>query len=121
MFSNRELANLVDMAGVLPMSNGWQVVIRAEWKDITPERPHGLSYALILQTARGSRLLGFDNSHAPDGAPPTGVPWDHEHRAGQIAKRPAYTFVSASQTLTDFFDRVQRLCASRGVPFAFAE
>lgn len=120
MFTTRELANLVDMAGVMPMTNGWQVVVRAEWTDVTPERPHGLSYALILQTAKGTRLLGFDNAHAPDDAAP-GATWDHEHRAGHVGQRLPYAFKSASQTIVDFFDRVGRLCAARGQPFEFAE
>ena len=119
MFTTRELANLVEMAGVMPMVNGWQVVVRAEWTDVTLERPHGLSYALILQTSKGTRMLGFDNSHAPDGVAP-GVPWDHEHRAGRIDRRP-YNFKSASETIGDFFDCVRRLCAARGVAFEFAE
>lgn len=120
MFTNRELANLVDMAGVMPMSNGWQVVVRAEWTDVTPERPHGLSYALILQTEKGKRLLGFDNSHAPDGAA-YGALWDHEHPAGRVDQRRPYSFKSASETIADFFDRVGLLCAARGVAFEFAE
>jgi hypothetical protein len=29
------------------------------------ERPHGLSYSLTLHDGSGSRLVGFDNAHAP--------------------------------------------------------
>ena len=120
MFSDRELANLVDMAGVMPMSGGWQVVIRADWTDITPERPHGLSYALILQNPRAIRQLGFDNSHAYDNAAP-GSPWDHEHPIGCVGQRLAYAFKSASQLIEDFFVRVDRFSASRGINLEFLE
>lgn len=120
MFTQRDLANLIDLAGVLPMTNGWQVVIRAEWTDQTLQRPHGLSYALILQDEGGIRLLGFDNSHGFDGALEQD-PYDHEHPAGFVGQRVRYDFQSASVLISDFFDRVGRYCALRGQPFEFKE
>jgi hypothetical protein len=60
MFGHTDLSALIDLAGTWPMSNGWQIMIRADWTDASPGRPHGLSYALILQDQCGYRLLGFD-------------------------------------------------------------
>src|SRR6266436_3699820 len=104
MFGYRDLAILIEWAGSYPVTNGWQVVIRAEWVDMSVGRPHGLSYALILQDERGHRLLGFDNSHASDGAKED-EPFDHEHRANAVGRTFAYKFNSASLLLTDFFSR----------------
>ena len=36
------------------------VVVRTE---VTPERPHGLSYSLTLHAPDGERLVGLDNAH----------------------------------------------------------
>jgi hypothetical protein len=120
MLGDSQLAMLIDQAGVWRMPNGWQVVIRAEWCDITTGRPYGLSYALILQDERGQRLLGFDNSHGYDGAGDDD-PFDHEHRFGSVGQRFRYDFKSPGELLTDFFDRVQRVCEVKNVPFEFEE
>lgn len=116
MFGYGEAAALIEMAGVVRMPNGWQIVIRAEWCDVTPGRPHGLSYALILQDENEERLLGFDNSHRFDGAADDD-PFDHEHRIGKVGQRFQYKFTSPSVLITDFFDRVQSACQDRNVPF----
>lgn len=118
MFSHGDLSNLIELAGVCQMENGWQVVIRADWTDVTPQQPHGIDYALILQDERGDRIFGFDNAHAFDGAKIEDR-WDHEHRAGRIGQRFRYDFVSASQLITDFFDKLETYCAARGVSSAF--
>lgn len=118
MFGYTDLEGLVEQAGVWSMPNGWQVVIRAEWVDVSAGRPHGLSYALILQDEKEERLLGFDNSHAPDGAE-EGGPFDHEHRPNAVGRTFAYKFISAGQLITDFFDRCQDYCARRGINFEF--
>lgn len=120
MFGHVDLANLIDLAGVHRMECGWQVVIRADWVDVTDKQPHGIDYAIILQDERGERLFGYDNAHAFDGA---GVEdcWDHEHKTGRTGQRFRYDFGSASQLISDFFDRVEDYCAARGVPFEFVD
>lgn len=100
------------------MSNGWQMVIRAEWTDVTMNRPHGAAYALILQDEHGNRLLGFDNSHGYDGAGDD-EPFDHEHRANAVWRRVRYAYVSGDQLLVDFFARCEAHCVLRGVAFEF--
>jgi hypothetical protein len=119
MFGNRELEVLFDFPDTLAMVNGWRVIKRSELTDVTPQRPHGMSYALILQDEAGNRLLGFDNSHAFDGAAPEDR-YDHEHRPGQIGQRFRYDFVTASDLISDFFERLERYCAGRGVSSDFS-
>jgi hypothetical protein len=120
MFNERELEGLIDQAGVFALTNGWQLVIRAEWTIVTPQRPHGLSYALILQDQKGNRLLGFDNSHAYDDAPPD-APFDHEHPPGMVNRRIRYDFISASTLIQDGFERAATYCESKGEAFDFVE
>ncbi len=86
MFGHRDLTNLIELAGVYRMENGWQVVIRADWVDEMPQQPHCMDYALILQDERGERIFGFDNTHAFDGAAIEDR-WDHEHKAGRVGQR----------------------------------
>jgi Family of unknown function (DUF6516) len=118
MFSYGDLADLIDWAGVYPMTNGWQVIIRAEWTDVSPGRPHGLSYGLVLKDAKGKRLLGFDNSHAPDGTDDD-QPFDHEHRAKNVGQAVPYSFSSAARLRDDFFLRVEEHCIRERQPFEF--
>ena len=40
------------------------IVVRTE---VTPQRPHGLSYSLTLHGSDGTRLVGFDNAHPVGG------------------------------------------------------
>ena len=118
MFSYGDLMNLVELAGVYRMENGWQVTIRADWVDQTPQQPHAIDYALILQDERGHRVFGFDNSHAFDGANEDNC-WDHEHRAGHTGQRFRYDFVSAAQLISDFFEKLEAYCAACGVSSRF--
>ena len=84
----------------------------------TPERPHGLRYAITLHDPEGRRLMGFDNAHAvsPQGGryrkPST--EHDHWHRTGEDEGRP-YPFSSAGQLLADFFSEVQRILTELGI------
>jgi hypothetical protein len=113
---DRDLRTLPDLAGTWRMPNGWQMVIRAEWIDASPGRPHGVDYALLLQDDRGVRLLGFDNAHGYDGAAED-QPFDHEHRSGAPGQTFEYKFISAGQLITDFFERCETYCRSQGVAF----
>jgi hypothetical protein len=118
MFSYADLLLLVERAGVYRMECGWQVVIRADWVDPTPQQPHGLNYALILQDERGHRIFGYDNSHAYDGAT-VDDRWDHEHRVSQVGRRFRYDFASASELITQFFEALVSYCAVESVSSDF--
>ena len=59
------LDTLLDLHGQTPFvdkAGHWVkfIVVRTE---VTPERPHGLSYSLTLHAPDGERLVGFDNAH----------------------------------------------------------
>lgn len=99
---------------------GWKVIKRAGWVDPTPQRPHGLSYALMLQDKMGTRILGFDNSHAYDGASPE-APWDHEHRPRLVGQALRYEFQSAGALITDFFGRLERYATAANVSCEFVD
>jgi hypothetical protein len=46
-----------------PVGNHWVKFVVKQVAP-SPERPHGISYALILHAADGERLVGYDNAHA---------------------------------------------------------
>lgn len=57
----------------------------------TPERPHGIGYALTLHSPEGDRLVGFDNAHAvrTSRGPAGGRrELDHRHRMGTTRAIP---------------------------------
>lgn len=108
MYSLDDISMLIDMSGqVWMMTDGYHVSIRAELRDCNETRPHGLDYGLILMDPKKDRLLGFDNRHPYDGAPPQ-TPYDHEHRYGCVGRTFAYDFRSGAVLINDFFDRVDR-------------
>lgn len=94
----------------------YRVEIMARQTDVTPERPHGLSYSLTLHNSAGERILGFDNAHpvaARKG--PSGKKHrfhDHRHR---YDKTRVYQFVDTETLLTDFFKSVDQILKEKGV------
>jgi len=120
MFTLTDMRVLADYRYPCTMANGWRVVMRAVWVDPTINCPHGVSYALILEDEQGNRLLGFDNSHAYDGAGPD-EPFDHEHRAGRVGQRYRYVLQSAGALITDFTARCEAYCLAEGVKFEFVK
>jgi len=97
--------DLIDIAGVRRMTGGWHVSIRAELVDATPQRPKGVDYGLVLNNPNGERVLGFDNSHAYDGAD-SNEPFDHEHRRGKPGRTFRYDYTTSWALLSDFWDRI---------------
>ena len=88
------------------------VVIRAE---VTPERPHGLSYSLTLHAPDGTRLVGFDNSHPVRERHGPGTRQlgesDHRHRLRFIGP---YEYKDAATLLEDFWTEVDEVLRERG-------
>jgi hypothetical protein len=42
----------------------FEVIFKAICVAVTPERPHGLKYTLVLIDAKGERVVCFDNAHS---------------------------------------------------------
>ena len=125
MYSLDDLFSLIDMSGqVWNMTGGYHVSIRADLRDANPTRPHGLDYGLTLMSPSHQRILGFDNSHAFDGAP-LGAAYDHEHRMDVPGATFEYGFRSAAVLMSDFFGRVDEFIARHrertGVHLQFGE
>jgi hypothetical protein len=81
----------------------------------SPERPHGISYALTLHAPDGTRLVGYDNAHVVrTSRRPAGGrrEFDHRHRMGTT--RP-YRYSDAGRLLEDFWREVYAVLDERGV------
>jgi hypothetical protein len=100
------------------LEQGYWLKFEIKRVEATPERPHGLCYALTLHNPEGGRLMGFDNAHgvSPLGSRfrPVGVEHDHWHRTSADSGRP-YAFITADQLLADFFAEVTRVLAEHGI------
>ena len=88
------------------------VVVRT---DVTPERPHGLSYSLTLHAPDGTRLVGFDNAHPVRERRGPGTrkrgESDHAHR---LRATRVYDYKDAATLLEDFWAEVDRILKERG-------
>ena len=94
----------------------YRVEIKAKRTDVTPERPHGLSYSLTLHNSDNERILGFDNAHpVPANKGPSGKKHkfhDHKHRYGTTR---IYKFVDTGKLITDFYKAVDQILKEKGV------
>lgn len=85
----------------------------------TPQKPHGVHYALVFRPPGGGPFVGFDNAHAAarPGGPFVKAPkvHDHWHRGERDPGRP-YGFTTAAQLLEDFWREVKRAMNERGIP-----
>jgi hypothetical protein len=116
-----ELESLLALDGAdFEMAPGLIVEFMARRTDATPERPHGISYALVLRPkAGGPPLLRFDNAHGvaerSRGYRRKRVAYDHWHRTGKAKGRP-YNFTTAVELLDDFWREVKRIFDEKGIP-----
>jgi hypothetical protein len=98
---------------------GYVVEFMARRTDKTPERPHGISYALVFRPKDGEPYVRFDNAHAivrPGGKfVKASKAHDHWHRTENDPGRP-YVFTTAAQLLDDFWQEVKRVMSERGLP-----
>ena len=100
------------------LDEGYWLKFEITRSQVTPKRPHGLTYSFTLHAPDGTRLVGFDNAHE---VPAKGSPFtrrhvasDHWHRTEKDLGRP-YVFKDAETLLDDFFDEAERLLGERGV------
>jgi Family of unknown function (DUF6516) len=116
-----ELEPLLALDGAdFEMASGIIVEFMARRTSATPERPHGISYALVLRPKAGGRpWLRFDNAHgvAPrrEHYGPKRAAYDHWHRTEKDKGRP-YEFTTAMQLLNDFWREVKRIFDEKGIP-----
>ncbi|MEI6798009.1 MAG: DUF6516 family protein [Pseudomonadota bacterium] len=81
----------------------------------SPQRPHGIKYALTVHDALGDRIAGFDNAHGIAGSSGPGgkrVAFDHKHRFKTV--RP-YDYSDAVALLEDFWKLVEDVLKEEGV------
>ena len=88
------------------------VVARTE---VTPERPHGLSYSLTLHAPDGERLVGLDNAHPlrerrDPGNRKRGES-DHRQRVRTVGP---YDYKDAATQFQDFWSEVDGVLKERG-------
>ena len=102
------------------MASGVIVEVMARRTDATPERPHGISYALVLRSKAGDQpWLRFDNAHGVAerrrGHRQKRVAYDHWHRTANDKGRP-YKFTTAVRLLEDFWREVKRIFDEKNIP-----
>ncbi len=116
MDTDEALLRLLDYDGrCYRLAQGWSLKFRIAPAPVTPERPHGVRYALTLHDAAMVRLLGFYNAH--------GVPrrqaFDHRHRFRRTSELVPLRLCRRRPAAMDFFDAVAAACRAEGVPFIF--
>ena len=112
-----ELLLSLDSA-VYEMAPGVIVEFAVRRTQITPQRPHGISYTLVLRPkAGGVPWVRFDNAHAVEqkGRGRRRVIYDHWHRTAEDDGRP-YAFSTALKLLDDFWREVKRTLDERDIP-----
>jgi hypothetical protein len=67
MSDDAELEFLLSLDGAsYEMAEGYVVEFKAQRTEITEERPHGISYALVFRPKDGDPHVRFDNAHLVD-------------------------------------------------------
>ncbi|EJW09904.1 hypothetical protein A33M_0781 [Rhodovulum sp. PH10] len=106
MEDDAELELLLSLDGArYEAAAGYVVEFTAKRTPETPERPHGISYALVFRPIHGEPFVRFDNAHPvphPGGRfVKAGRAYDHWHRTETDPGRP-YVFTTAATLLEDF-------------------
>ena len=101
------------------MAPGVVVEFMARRTDKTPERPHEISYALVLRPKRGGPpWVRFDNAHGVaeggHGYRRRRIVYDHWHRTARDKGRP-YDFTTAARLLDDFWREVKRTLDDKAI------
>jgi hypothetical protein len=116
-----ELELLLALDGVaFEMTPGVVVEFTAGRTETTPERPRGISYALVLRPKTGGApWVRFDNAHRIEARGGRFrrrlIAYDHWHRTASDKGRP-YEFTRAFQLLDDFWREVKRTLNEKGIP-----
>lgn len=87
-----------------------EVIFKVSSVAVTPGRPHGLKYTLMLLNAKGERVVCFDNAHAvSQGSGPgkkNSKQYDHKHIGNKVTP---YEFNDAYTLVADFWNEVDKL------------
>jgi uncharacterized protein DUF6516 len=114
-----ELELLLSLDGAAyEMAPGVIVEFAVRCARVTPQRPHGISYALVLRPKTGGApWVRFDNAHAiaQRGRGRKRIVYDHWHRTTRDEGR-AYEFTTALRLLDDFWREVKRTLDEKGIP-----
>lgn len=107
------LETLLDLHDqIFVQEGGYWIKIEAWQVEPTEGVPHGIRYSLTLHHPNGTRVLGYDNSHAVKpprkGFAGRRVEYDHMHRDAKDKGVP-YAFADPGQLLTDFFRDVDKV------------
>jgi hypothetical protein len=105
---------------VFEMAPGVMVEFAVRHAPTTPQRPLGISYALVLRDKLGGPpWVRFNNAHAAEeksrGYRRRRATYDHWHRTPKDKGRP-YNFTTAAQLLDDFWREVKRTLDEKGIP-----
>jgi len=99
------------------MASGAVVEFTVSRTRTTPQRPHGISYALVLRPMDGAPWVRFDNAHAVEergGYKRKRIVFDHWHRTEGDDGRP-YNFTTSARLLDDFWAEVKRALDEKGI------
>jgi hypothetical protein len=113
------LEGLLDLdRQTMEIGGGYWVTMRARRVPKSRQRPHGVQYALTLHRPGGTRIVGYDNAHAPPRASGPAarsrrpVAYDHIHRREAVAP---YEFESPGRLLEDFWAEVEAALKREGI------
>lgn len=92
------------------MDKGYWIKIEAREVHVSKHIPHGVRYSLTLHDRNNTRILGYDNAHAPiktkrkrfSGKK---VTWDHIHKREIVEP---YEFNTPVELLEDFWNDVDK-------------
>jgi len=77
---------------------------------VTPERPHGFNYSLVLLNTEGERVVCFDNAHVVSQGSGPGKKrlrqYDHKHIGNKVTP---YKFKDFHTLVADFWTEVDKL------------
>ena len=77
---------------------------------VTPEKPHGINYSLVLLNAECKRVVCFDNAHAVSLGSGPGKKhveqYDHKHIGNRVTP---YLFKDPYTLVADFWNEVDKL------------
>jgi hypothetical protein len=115
--NDTELQTLLDLHDLqMAIGEGYWVKFEAWLAPPNEHIPYGIRYSFTLHNKYGTRLLGFDNAHAPKVKrrkfAGKRLDWDHKHYRGVVSD---YYFDSAGQLVEDFWTSVNQILCEEGI------